>query len=72
MGRAVVTKGHRRVGRIIRKLEASVELSPKEAKAKVAENEYKQKIRSNTPSSSEDSVVQNIVELAKKKQSVQP
>jgi hypothetical protein len=43
MGRCTVTKGQRRIGRTIRKLEASVELSAKESKACEQEKKYKQK-----------------------------
>jgi len=46
MGRAVTTKGHsgRRLGRTIRNLESSVELSSKENHAKEAEKRYKEKV----------------------------
>ncbi|MCW4010661.1 MAG: hypothetical protein NWF05_08580 [Candidatus Bathyarchaeota archaeon] len=59
MGRAVRTKGHsqRRLGRTIRKLEASVELSSAESKAKLSEKRYKEKVQ--TPQS-EDSPVENL------------
>ena len=43
MGRCTVTKGQRQLGRKIRKLENSVELSSKEGKAKLAQQNYKQK-----------------------------
>ena len=45
MGRAVATKGHsgRRLGRTIRHLESSVELSSKESHAKEDEIRYRQK-----------------------------
>jgi len=45
MGRAVTTKGHsgRRLGRTIRHLESSVELSSKECAVKKAEEKYKEK-----------------------------
>ena len=43
MGRCTATKGERRIGRTIRKLEGSVEYSSKECKAKVAEKNYKTK-----------------------------
>jgi len=39
----MVTKGQRRLGRTIRKLENSVELSSKETKAKESEKKYKEK-----------------------------
>jgi hypothetical protein len=70
MGRAVRTKGQRRIGRTIRKLEASVELSPKEAKAKAAEIKYKRNMQREAIPSPEDSPVQNIADLAKKKQNL--
>ena len=38
----MVTMGQRRLGKKIRKLENSVELSSKEGKAKLAEQKYKQ------------------------------
>ena len=64
MGRAVVTKGHsrRRLGRTIRTLEASVEFSSKECKAKVAEQKYREKIQHEK--SSEDSPVENLRDIA--------
>jgi hypothetical protein len=46
MGRCTVTRGQRGLGRKIRKLEDSVELSSNETKAKVAEIKYKQKAKS--------------------------
>lgn len=55
----MVTKGQRRLGRTIRKLENSVELSPKESRAKAAEikhNSQAQKAQGYT----EDSPVQNL------------
>jgi hypothetical protein len=65
MGRAVVTKGHskRKLGRTIRRLEASVELSPKEAQAKKAEQTYKQKIQA----TQDQSPVANLRVLANQK-----
>jgi hypothetical protein len=45
--RAVATRGERRLGRTIRKLENSVELSSNECKAKMAEQKYKQKTQTN-------------------------
>ena len=46
MGRAVATKGHsgRRLGRTIRHLEDSVELSSKECTVKKAEEQFKEKV----------------------------
>ncbi len=43
--RAVRTKGERRIGRTIRKLENSVEFSDNECCAKKAETKYRQKAR---------------------------
>lgn len=39
----MVTKGQRRLGRTIRKLENSVEFSPKETKAKESEKKYRER-----------------------------
>jgi len=64
MGRCTVTKGQRRIGKTIRKLEGSVELSAKESKAKEAEKVYKQKTQA-TLGYSEDSVVQNLRDSSK-------
>jgi hypothetical protein len=67
MGRAVVTKGHsrRKLGRTIRKLEASVELSSKEATAKKDEQKYKAKVQQ--ASAAEDSPVQDLRTVAARK-----
>lgn len=59
MGRATATRGQRRIGRTIRKLEGSVELSSKESKAKVAEKNYKQKTQT-ALGYTDDSLVQNL------------
>ena len=59
MGRCTVTKGQRQLGRKIRKLENSVELSSKEGKAKLEEQKYKQKTHT-TQGYLEDSTVQNL------------
>ena len=40
----MVTRGQRRLGRTIRKLEKSVEFSAKEVKARESERTYKEKI----------------------------
>ena len=60
MGRAVATKGHsgRRLGRTIRNLESSVELSSNESQAKEAEKRYKEKVAATQRE--EDSPVQKI------------
>lgn len=70
MGRAVATRGQRRIGRTIRKLEDSVELSPKESKAKEAEKTYKQKTQAALGYSS-DSPVENLRDPAKWKKTSQ-
>ena len=59
----MVTRGHRRLGRTIRNLENSVEFSAKECKAKESERKYKEKIEHDF----EDSPVQDLRYLAKKK-----
>ncbi len=59
MGRCTATRGQRRLGRTIRKLEASVELSSKESKAKEAEKTYKQKTQASLGHVN-DSPVQNL------------
>ncbi len=41
----MVTRGQRRLGRTIRKLENSVELSTKESMAKESERKYREKVR---------------------------
>ena len=64
MGRCTVTKGQRRLGRTIRKLENSVELSSKEGKAKLAEQKYKQKTQA-IQGYNADSPVQNLRDPAK-------
>jgi len=72
MGRAVATKGHsgRRLGKTIRKLESSVELSSKESHAKVQEHDFKAKVQKS--SGDDDSPVQNLRTLAmRKKDSLQ-
>ena len=55
----MVTKGQRRIGKTIRKLEASVELSNKESKAKIQEENYKRKAQS-SQGYTEDSPIQNL------------
>ena len=64
MGRCTVTKGQRRVGRTIRKLESSVEFSTKETKAKVAEKNYKQKTQASL-GFTDDSPVENLRDSSK-------
>jgi hypothetical protein len=65
MGRCTVTKGQRRIGRTIQKLENSVELSSKEGKAKLAEQQYKQKIHA-AQGYMDDSPVQNLRDASKR------
>ena len=64
MGRCTVTRGQHRTGRTIRKLENSVELSSKEGKAKLAEQNYKQKAQA-AQGYTIDSAVENLRDLAK-------
>ena len=64
MGRCTETRGQRRIGRTIRKLEGSVELSSKESHAKVEEKNYKQKTQTSQGYNS-DSPVQNLRDPAK-------
>ena len=64
MGRAVATRGERRLGRTIRKLEDSVELSSKENKAKIKEQRYKQQTQT-AQGYSEDSPIQNLRDPSK-------
>ena len=65
MGRCTKTVGERRIGRTIRKIENSVELSSKEGKAKIAEQTYKQKVQE-TQSYTEDSPIQNLRDASKR------
>jgi hypothetical protein len=70
--RPVVTKGHRRLGKTIRILENSVELSPKESQAKESEKKYKEKAQANS-GCSEDSPVQSLRGVdARRKNSAEP
>ena len=55
----MVTKGQRRLGRTIRTLENSVELSPKESHAKESEKKYKQTVQANAGYTA-DSPIQNL------------
>ena len=64
MGRCTATRGERRLGRTIRKLEGSVELSAKEDKAKAAEKTYKKKTQA-TLGFTEDGAVQNLRDASK-------
>jgi hypothetical protein len=64
MGRCTVTKGQRRIGRTIRKLEGSVEFSSKETKAKVAEKNYKQETQASLGFNN-DSPIENLRDSSK-------
>jgi hypothetical protein len=59
MGRCTKTVGERRLGRTIRKLGNSVELSSKEGKAKLSEQNYKQNAQT-AHGYQEDSPIQNL------------
>ena len=72
MGRCTVTKGQRRIGRTIRKLEESVELSSKESKAKEEEKKYKQKVQTSS-GYPDDAGIQNLRDPSKwKKDQTKP
>ncbi len=60
----MVTKGQRRLGRTIHKLEGSVELSAKESKAKEAEKKYKQQAQKSL-GYADDSPIQNLRDPSK-------
>ncbi len=62
----MVTKGQRRLGRTIRKLETSVEFSQKESRAKVEERIYISKVKKSQDKTDcvENSAVQDLRELA--------
>jgi hypothetical protein len=64
MGKCTRTIGERRLGRTIYKLGNSVELSSKEGKAKVTEQNYKQKAQA-AQGYGEDSPVQNLRDASK-------
>ena len=68
----MVTKGERRLGRTIRKLENSVELSSKESREKNAEKKYREKAQASSECT-EDSPVQNLRDLLiRRKDSTEP
>jgi hypothetical protein len=60
----MVTRGQRRLGKTIRKLEGSVEISTKESKAKDAEKKYKQKAQASL-GYTDDSPIQNLRDPSK-------
>ncbi|XES78217.1 MAG: hypothetical protein ACBZ72_04920 [Candidatus Bathyarchaeia archaeon] len=61
----MVTKGHRRLGRTIRKLENSVELSSKETRAKEDAQRYIKHLMD--AGEADDSPVENLQKLALRK-----
>ena len=63
----MVTKGQRRLGRTIRKLENSVELSSKESRARESEKKYREKVQSSSDCS-EDSPVQSLSNVTLRKE----
>lgn len=65
VGGKMVTRGQRRLGRTIRTLRNSVELSTKENRARESEKKYKEKIEKDQ--NFDDSPVQDLRYLAKKK-----
>lgn len=65
MGRCTRTIGERRLRRTIYKLGNSVELSSKEGKAKLEEQNYKQKTHADQ-NYDEDSPVQNLRDASKR------
>jgi len=64
----MVTRGQRRLGRTIRTLENSVELSAKENKARESEKKYRETIQA-PPECCKDSPVQNLRYLNQKEKS---
>jgi hypothetical protein len=67
MGRCTRTIGERRLGRTIYKLGNSIELSSKEGKAKVAEQNYKRKTQA-VQGYTDDSAIQNLRDASKRKE----
>jgi len=63
----LVTKGQRRLGRTIRKLENSVELSSKESRARESEKKYREKTQSSSECA-EDAPVQSLRDLLVRKE----
>ena len=67
----MVTKGERRLGRTIRKLENSVEFSSKESHARISEEKYRENTRA-ASGFAEDSPVQNLRDaFARKKDTLE-
>jgi hypothetical protein len=71
MGRCTRTVGERQLGRKIWKLENSVELSSKEGKAKLAEQNAKEKTQAEQ-GYTEDSPVQNLRDLPRRQKTSKP
>ena len=68
----MVTKGERRLGRTIRKLENSVELSSKESQAKESEKKHRAKAQT-LSGCTEDSPIQSLRDsLIRKKDAAEP
>jgi len=68
----MVTKSQRRLGKTIRILERSVELSAKETRAKESEKKYKERTQKLT-GCTEDSPIQSLRDLSiRKKDSTKP
>jgi hypothetical protein len=65
MGKCTRTIGERRLGRTIYKIGNSVELSSKEGKAKLAEQNYKQKAQA-AQGYADDSPIQNLRDTSKR------
>ena len=70
MGRAVATRGQRRLGRTIRKLGESVELSSKETTAKIEEQKFKRQTQE-ALGYNEDSAIENLRDPLKWKKNKQ-
>ncbi len=68
MGRCTATRGQRKLGKTIRKLENSVEFSSKERIAKEAEKNYKKKTQA-ALGYDDDSPIQNLRDRTKWKDS---
>jgi hypothetical protein len=63
----MVTKGQRRLGKTIRILENSVELSTKESHAKESEKKYKERVQKST-GCVDDAPIQSLRNLSIRKQ----
>jgi hypothetical protein len=68
----MVTKGHRRLGKTIRILSSSVELSSKESLAKDSEKKYRETVQKHS-GCPEDSPIQNLRDpLIRRKDAAEP